>query len=58
MERLVSLILIIGAVLWFISIFFLDGRWQWQIFSAAIIITGIVAAHIWEEVFQKEEDDN
>ena len=56
MEKLVSLILIIGAVLWLISVFFLDGRWQWQIFSAAIIITGIMAAHMWEEVFKKEEE--
>lgn len=58
MERLVSLILIIGAVLWLISVFFRDGRWQWQMFSAAIIIIGIVAAHMWEEVFQKEEEED
>ena len=58
MERLVGFILIIGSVLWLISIFFLEGRWQWQMFSAAIIIIGIVAAHMWEEVFRKEEEDD
>jgi len=58
MEKLVSLILIIGAVLWLVSVLFLEGRWQWQIFSATIIFIGIVAAHMWEELFSKEEDED
>ncbi len=55
MERLASMILIIGAVLWVISILFMDGRWQTQMLAAAILIVGIFFAHIWEEVFWEKK---
>ena len=55
MERLASIILIIGAVLWMISILFMEGRWQTQLLAAAILIVGIFCAHIWEEVFREKK---
>ena len=55
MERFASIILIIGAVLWMISILFMDGRWQTQMLAAAILIVGIFFAHIWEEVFREKK---
>ncbi|MDE0298176.1 MAG: hypothetical protein OXN17_06055 [Candidatus Poribacteria bacterium] len=57
MERFISIILIVGALMWLASILLFGGRWQWQIFSAAIVIVGIIAAHIWEEVFQNKDEE-
>ena len=42
--------IIVGTVLWLISILFLGGRWQWQMFAALILIIGIFTAHFWEEL--------
>jgi hypothetical protein len=50
MEKLASLIIIIGTFLWLFSIFALEGRWQWQMFSALVLIIGIFCAHFWEEL--------
>ena len=50
MEKLASLIIIIGTLLWLFSIFFLEARWQWQMFSAFVLIIGIFFAHFWEEL--------
>ena len=50
MEKLASLIIIIGTFLWLFSIFALEGRWQWQMFSALVLTVGIFAAHFWEEL--------
>ena len=50
MEKLASLIIIIGIFLWLFSIFVLEGRWQWQMFSALVLIIGIFCAHFWEEL--------
>ena len=57
MERFISIILIVGALIWLVSVIFLEGRWQWQIFAAAILFVGIIAAHIWEEVYQNKDDE-
>ncbi len=58
MEKFVSFVIILGAVSWLASVLFMGGRWQWQMFSAAIIFVGIVAAHMWEEIFRKEDDED
>ena len=50
MEKLASLIIIIGILLWLFSIFVLEGRWQWQMFSAFVLTIGIFTAHFWEEL--------
>ena len=50
MEKLASVIIIIGTVFWFISILFLGGRWQWQMLAALILTIGIFIAHFWEEL--------
>ncbi len=50
MEKLASLIIIIGTFLWLFSILVLEGRWQWQMFSALVLIIGIFSAHFWEEL--------
>ena len=50
MEKLASLIIIIGTLLWLFSIFVLEGRWQWQMLSALVLIIGIFCAHFWEEL--------
>ena len=50
MEKLASLIIIIGTFLWLFSIFVLEGRWQWQMFSALVLTVGIFTAHFWEEL--------
>ena len=63
MERLASVIIILGTVLWFVSVLFLGGRWQWQMFAALILTIGIFIAHFWEELSEGKEkktpkDDN
>ena len=55
MEKLASLFIIIGAVSWVISIFLMDGRWQPQLLSAAILSLGIFIAHVWEELFRERK---
>jgi fatty acid desaturase len=50
MERLAGFIIIVGTVLWLISVLFLGGRWQWQMFAALVLIIGIFTAHFWEEL--------
>ncbi len=50
MEKAASLIIIIGTFLWLFSVLALEGRWQWQIFSALVLIVGIFLAHFWEEL--------
>jgi hypothetical protein len=55
MEKLASLLILIGAVSWVISTFFMEGRWQPQILSAAILSLGIFIAHIWEELFREKK---
>jgi drug/metabolite transporter (DMT)-like permease len=57
MEKLASLIIIVGSLFWVISIFFLGARWQPQMFAALVVIIGIFLAHFWEEVFRGEEED-
>ncbi len=49
MEKLASLIIIIGTFVWLFSILVLEGSWQWQMFSALVLIIGIFFAHFWEE---------
>ncbi len=63
MERLASVIIVIGTILWFISILFLEGSWQWQMFAALILTIGIFTAHFWEELSEGKnkktpKDDN
>ncbi|MCE2402171.1 hypothetical protein J4G08_14960 [Candidatus Poribacteria bacterium] len=63
MEKLASVIIIIGTVLWFISVLFLGGRWQWQMLAALILTIGIFLAHFWEELSEEKnkntpKDDN
>ncbi len=63
MERLASVIIILGTVLWFVSVLFLGGRWQWQMFAALILTIGIFIAHFWEELSEGKKkktpkDDN
>ncbi len=55
MEKIASLIIIGGTVLWLFSIFALEGRWQWQMLSALVLTVGIFCAHFWEE-FQDAGD--
>ncbi len=57
MERLISILIIVGSAIWLVAAIFLEARWQWQIFAAAILIVGIIAAHIWEEVYQNKDDE-
>ena len=57
MEKLASVIIILGTILWFVSIFALGGRWQWQMFAALILTIGIFIAHFWEELSEKNSDD-
>ena len=63
MEKLASIIIIIGTAIWFISVLFLGGRWQWQMFAALILTVGIFIAHFWEELSEGKnkntpKDDN
>ena len=50
MEKLASLIIILGTALWLFSILVLEARWQWQMFSALVLTVGIFCAHFWEEL--------
>ena len=52
MEKLASFIIIIGTILWFVSVLFLGGSWQWQMFAALILTIGIFTAHFWEEFYE------
>jgi len=56
MEKAASLIVIIGVLFWIVSILIFKGLWRVQMISAAIIIFGIILAHISEE-FYREEDE-
>lgn len=57
MEKLASLIIIIGTGLWLVSIIFLDMRWQWQMFSALVLTIGIFWAHFWEELSGSDDTE-
>lgn len=57
MEKLASFIIIIGTILWFVSVLFLGGSWQWQMFAALILTIGIFMAHFWEEFNEGKEKD-
>jgi len=50
MEKIASFIIILGTFLWLFSIIVFEGRWQWQMFSALVLILGIFSAHFWEEL--------
>lgn len=50
MEKIASFIIILGTFLWLFSIIVFEGRWQWQMFSALVLIFGIFCAHFWEEL--------
>ncbi len=50
MEKLASIIIIFGTILWLVSVLFLGGSWQWQMFAALILTIGIFTAHFWEEL--------
>ena len=50
MEKLASIIIIFGTILWLVSVLFLGGSWQWQMFAALILSIGIFTAHFWEEL--------
>ena len=56
MEKLAGLIIFIGTGLWLVSIFFLGGRWQWQMLAALILTIGIFLAHFWEELSEEKKD--
>ena len=55
MERIASIIIILGTLLWLFSVIALEGRWQWQMFSALVLTIGIFCAHFWEEL--RDTDD-
>jgi fatty acid desaturase len=55
MEKLAITLIIIGAVFWCFSIFFMEAGWQPQILSAVILIIGIIIAHVWEEIFRESK---
>lgn len=57
MEKLASLIIIIGTLLWLFSIFVLEARWQWQMFSALVLTAGIFCAHFWEELRETDSTE-
>ena len=56
MEKVASLIIIIGTFLWLFSVLALEGRWQWQMFSALVLTVGIFWAHFWEELQDTDEE--
>ena len=63
MEKLASFIIIFGTILWLVSVLFLGGSWQWQMFAALILTIGIFTAHFWEELSEGRnkktpKDDN
>ena len=55
MEKLAYVLIFIGAVFWVFSIFAMGGRWQAQLLAAAILIVGIIIAHVWEELFREKK---
>ncbi len=55
MEKLAYVLIFIGAVFWVSSIFTMGGRWQPQLLAAAILIVGIIIAHVWEELFREKK---
>ena len=57
MERLIGIIIVVGFLIWLAGVLLFDGRWQWQVFAAAVLIVGIIAAHIWEEVYQHKDEE-
>ena len=57
MEKVVSTIIIIGTFLWLFSVIALEGRWQWQMFSALVLTIGIFTAHFWEELRDTDSTD-
>lgn len=57
MEKLASLIIIIGTGLWLFSILALEARWQWQMFSALVLTVGIFCAHFWEELRETDSTE-
>ncbi len=57
MEKLASIIIVIGTVLWLVSVLFLGGRWQWQMFAALILTVGIFIAHFWEELSEGKKEN-
>ncbi|MCZ6678171.1 MAG: hypothetical protein O7E52_13070 [Candidatus Poribacteria bacterium] len=54
MEKIATALIFIGAIIWGYSILFMEARWKPQMLSAAILITGIVIAHVWEELFREK----
>lgn len=56
MEKLASFIIFLGTAIWLVSILFLGGRWQWQMFAALILTIGIFVAHFWEELSEDKKD--
>ena len=58
MEKVASFIIILGTLLWLFSIFALEGRWQWQMLSALVLIVGILCAHFWEELRDTDNTNN
>ena len=50
MEKVAGFIIILGTLLWLFSVIALEGRWQWQMFSALVLTIGIFCAHFWEEL--------
>ena len=57
MEKVASLIIIIGTLLWLFSILALGGRWQWQMLSALVLTVGILCAHFWEELRDTDNEE-
>lgn len=57
MEKLASIIIVVGTILWLISVLFLGGRWQWQMFAALVLTVGIFIAHFWEELNEGKEEN-
>ena len=55
MEKLAYVLILIGAIFWVFSIFGMGGRWQAQLLAAAILIVGIIIAHVWEELFREKK---
>lgn len=57
MEKVASLIIILGTFLWLFSVLVLEGRWQWQMFSALVLVVGIFCAHFWEELRNTDDTE-
>lgn len=56
MEKLAGFIIFLGTGIWLVSILFLGGRWQWQMFAALVLTIGIFLAHFWEELSDEKKD--